>query len=65
MLDVEEGDEETFEIVGSQEANPREGRISDDSPLGRGLHGHRAGEIASIEAPAGVLKFKVISVENK
>ena len=65
VLDVEEGDEETFEIVGSQEANPREGRISDDSPLGRGLHGHRAGEIASIEAPAGVLKFKVISVENK
>ena len=34
VLDVEEGDEETFEIVGSQEANPREGRISDDSPLG-------------------------------
>ncbi len=65
VLDVEEGDEETFEIVGSQEANPREGRISDDSPLGRGLHGHRAGEIASIEAPVGVLKFKVISVENK
>ena len=52
VLDVEEGDEETFEIVGSQEANPREGRISDDSPLGRGLHGHRAGEIANIEAPA-------------
>ena len=65
VLDIEEEFEDTYEIVGSQEANPREGRISDDSPLGRGLHGHRAGEIASIEAPAGVLKFKVISVENK
>ena len=56
---------DTYEIVGSQEANPREGRISDDSPLGRGLHGHRAGDIATIEAPAGALKFKIISVENK
>lgn len=65
VLDIEEEFEDTYEIVGSQEANPREGRISDDSPLGRGLHGHRAGDIATIEAPAGVLKFKIISVENK
>ena len=40
VRDIEEDFEETYEIVGSQEANPREGRISDDSPLGRGLHGH-------------------------
>lgn len=65
VLDIEEEFEDTYEIVGSQEANPREGRISDDSPLGRGLHGHRAGDIATIEAPAGALKFKIISVENK
>ena len=43
VRDIEEDFEETYEIVGSQEANPREGRISDDSPLGRGLHGHKAG----------------------
>ena len=65
VLDIEEEFEDTYEIVGSQEANPREGRISDDSPLGRGLHGHRAGDIATIEAPEGALKFKIISVENK
>lgn len=65
VLDIEEEFEDTYEIVGSQEANPREGRISDDSPLGRGLHGHRVGDIATIEAPAGALKFKIISVENK
>ena len=65
VRDLEDGFEESYEIVGSQEANPREGRISDDSPLGRGLHGHRAGDIATIEAPAGALKFKIISVENK
>ncbi len=65
VLDMEDEFEETYEIVGSQEANPKEGRISDDSPLGKGLHGHRAGDIALIDAPVGQLKFKIISVENK
>ena len=65
VLDREDEFEETYEIVGSQEANPREGRISDDSPLGKGLHGHRAGDIAVIDAPVGQLKFKILSVENK
>ena len=65
VRDVEEDFEETYEIVGSQEANPREGRISDDSPVGRGLRGHKAGETVTISAPAGDLKFEIISVENK
>ena len=65
VRDVAEDFEETYEVVGSQEANPRAGRISDDSPVGRGLHGHRAGETVSIMAPAGELKFEIISVENK
>lgn len=65
VLDMEDEFEETYEIVGSQEANPKEGRISDDSPLGKGLHGHRAGDIALIDAPVGQLQFKIISVENK
>lgn len=65
VRDIEDGFEETYEIVGSQEANPREGRISDDSPVGRGLRGHKAGETVSINAPAGELKFEIISVQNK
>lgn len=65
VCDIDEDFEETYEIVGSQEANPREGRISDDSPVGRGLRGHKAGETVVISAPAGELKFKIISVENK
>lgn len=65
VVDLEDNSEESFEIVGSQEANPREGRISDDSPLGKGLHGHRAGDVVTIEAPAGMLQFKIISVTNK
>ena len=65
VRDVADDFEETYEIVGSQEANPRAGRISDDSPVGRGLHGHRAGETVSIMAPAGELKCEIISGENK
>ncbi len=57
--------EETYEIVGSQEANPKAGRISDDSPLGHGLIGHRAGETVIVHAPAGDLEFEVLSIENK
>ena len=64
IRDVEEDEEITYTIVGSQEANPRAGKISDDSPLGKGLHGHRAGETVEIEAPAGTIKFVILSVEN-
>ena len=65
VLDMEEDEEETYEIVGSQEANPKEGRISDDSPVGQYLRGHRAGEEVVVHAPAGNFKFRIISVENK
>ena len=65
VRDIEDDYEETYEIVGSQEANPREGRISDDSPVGRALRGHRAGEQVTVVAPAGNLKFEIASVENK
>ena len=65
VRDLEDGFEDTYEIVGSQEANPKEGRISDDSPVGRGLHGHRAGETVIISAPAGELKFEILSLENR
>lgn len=65
VRDIEDDYEETYEIVGSQEANPREGRISDDSSVGRALRGHRAGEQVTVEAPAGNLKFEIVSVENK
>ena len=64
VRDLDEGYEETYTIVGSQEANPMEGRVSDDSPFGRGLYGHVAGDKISVEAPAGELHFEIISIEN-
>lgn len=65
VRDLEDGFEETYEIVGSQEANPKQHRISDDSPVGRGLHGHKAGDVVSILAPAGELKIEILSLENR
>ena len=65
VLDLEFNEEQTYEIVGSQEANPREGRISDDSPVGRALHSHRAGDTVTVAAPAGDVMLKILSVENK
>lgn len=64
VLDLADAFEESYEIVGSQEANPMQGRISDDSPVGRALHGHKAGDIVSVNAPAGEIKLQILSVEN-
>lgn len=64
VLDPEVGEEEIYQIVGSQDANPMEGRISDDSPFGRGLIGRSEGETVAVEAPAGILHFRIVRVEN-
>ena len=64
VLDVEENEEQEYKIVGSQEADPMMGRISDDSPFGFALKGHRAGDVVTVEAPVGELQFKILSVEN-
>ena len=64
VKDLDDEFEDKYEIVGSQEANPREGRISDDSPVGKGLIGHRAGDTVTIAAPAGESRLEVLSVEN-
>ena len=64
VRDLDDEFEDKYEIVGSQEANPREGRISDDSPVGKGLIGHRAGDTVTIAPPAGEIRLEVLSVEN-
>jgi len=64
VKDIEEDCVEEYQIVGSQEANPMAGRISSDSPFGRGLLGHAAGEIVTIDAPAGQLQFEILEINN-
>ena len=64
LLDVDENEELEYQIVGSQEADPMNLRISDESPIGRGLLGHKVGETVTIDAPAGQMKFTILAVEN-
>ena len=64
VRDIEEDFEETYEIVGSQEANPMEKRISDDSPFGKAMLGRRIGDIVEVEAPVGVIKFEILDVNR-
>ena len=63
VRDLEFNDEDTYEIVGSQEADPALFRISDDSPFGKGLMDRKKGETVEIDAPAGVLRFKILSID--
>jgi len=55
-------DSETYTIVGPAEANPREGRISNESPLGRALMDHRQGETVHVDAPGGSFNVKIVKV---
>ena len=54
----------TYAIVGSQEANPMESRISDDSPFGRAMLGKHIGQTVEVEAPVGTIRFEILSVER-
>jgi transcription elongation factor GreA len=62
-VDVESEDgKETFRIVGSAEANPAEGRISNESPVGRALLGHRKGDKVQVSVPAGSWTYKIVGI---
>lgn len=64
VLDLEFGEEESYEVVGSQEADPMNGRISEDSPFGRALLGKAVGEEVHVEAPAGMVRYKVLDIQK-
>lgn len=62
---LEEGLEESeaYHIVGSAEADPLDGRVSNESPIGKALIGHRVGDIVSYQAPAGEIRLTILSIE--
>lgn len=62
VLDMEFHEEMEYEVVGSQEADPMNGRISEDSPFGKALLGKTVGEEVLVEAPAGALLYKVLEI---
>ena len=64
VLDVEYDEELTYRIVGSAEANPMQGYLSDDSPVGNALLGAKVGDEVVAATPTGELKFKIISISK-
>ena len=59
----EDFDPEVFHLVGAAEADPRGGKISNESPIGRALLDHRVGEVIEAETPGGKIKFKILKIE--
>src|SRR5690606_16815511 len=62
FIELPDGEEETYTIVGSAEADPFEGKISNDSPIAKSLIGHKVGEEVVVQTPGGEMNVKVISI---
>jgi transcription elongation factor GreA len=56
-------DPETYYVVGAKEADPRKGKISNESPIGRALMDHKAGEVVEAETPSGKIRIKILKIE--
>ena len=64
VLDMEYGDESEYRVVGSTEADPRSGKISDESPVGRALLGKKLGDEVIVEAPGGEFNIKILEISK-
>ena len=62
---IQEGDfpPETYHVVGAKEADPRNGRISNESPIGRALMDHKAGDVVEADTPGGKIRLKILKIE--
>ena len=56
-------DPETYYVVGAKEADPRNGKISNESPIGRAIMDHKVGEVVEAETPGGKLRIKILKIE--
>ncbi len=64
VVEVGYDEEERYHLVGAAEADPVEGRISNESPLGKALLGSKVGDIVRINAPRGMTEFQVVKIES-
>lgn len=62
IMDMEYEDTMEFKLVGSTEANSLKGSISNESPLGRALIGHKMGEMVEVETPTGMIQYKILDI---
>jgi transcription elongation factor GreA len=63
LRDVDAGETIEYHIVGSAEANPAERKLSNESPVGKAIMGHKKGETVEVAAPRGSLKFKIMDIK--
>jgi transcription elongation factor GreA len=54
---------ETYHVVGAKEADPRNGKISNESPIGQAIMDHKVGDVVEAETPGGKMKFKILKIE--
>lgn len=64
ILDMEYNEELNYKLVGSTEANSLMGKISNESPVGSALIGHKKGDIVNVETQAGIVKYKVLDINK-
>ena len=62
LKDMEFDEEVEYQIVGSTEADPNAGRISDESPIGKAILGHKVGDIVEVEVPDGMIAFELLEI---
>ncbi len=63
LRDVSAKETIEYHIVGSAEANPAENKLSNESPVGKAIIGHKKGETVEVTAPRGMLKFKILEIK--
>jgi transcription elongation factor GreA len=63
FVELPDGDEETYTIVGSAEADPFEGKISNDSPIAKSLIGKKVGDQVSVQTPGGEMSVRITSIK--
>ena len=64
VLDIEYDEEEEYKLVGSSEASSLQNKVSNESPIGKALLGAQVGDVVEVEAPAGVVQYKVLSIQR-
>ncbi|TCJ04263.1 MULTISPECIES: transcription elongation factor GreA [Cytobacillus] len=63
FIELPDGEEETYTIVGSAEADPFDGKISNDSPIAKSLIGHKVGEEVKVQTPGGEMDVRIITIK--
>lgn len=65
ILDIDMDEEMEFKMVGTKEADINTGKMSDESPIGAAISGHKVGETVDVETPSGIISFKILEIRKE